>query len=295
MRIILLLMVVVAISVLWPSALSFGACPEDPHDNGICDTLYAEVYPRDTLFTGPGHLVRVLLYVTHDVPNPNIDSIEDFYMPLCYTHTNPSEYCSLSGYWNNTKLYGAWPPSLLERSIFRHIIEGGDTLIHNWMMDLSQQEPSYPAWSTTFLALNGTSDFRLILGRVIQPAFWEGSRVLLATMTFKVQDTTTVCIDSCFWAPSGHIAFSRLDHMIYVPRDNMPYCFSISYPEVGDVTADGVINLGDLVYLIGYLYRGGPAPNPLWLSDVTCNGIVDLGDVVFLISYLYKGGTTPSC
>jgi hypothetical protein len=61
----------------------------------------------------------------------------------------------------------------------------------------------------------------------------------------------------------------------------------------GDVTGDGVINLGDLVFVINYLYKNGPAPNPMTRSDVNCDGKTDLGDLVYLINYLYKNGPAP--
>jgi hypothetical protein len=63
----------------------------------------------------------------------------------------------------------------------------------------------------------------------------------------------------------------------------------------GDVNNDLIIDLGDVLYLISYLYKGGPAPDPLWLGDCTCDIIIELGDLLFLISYLYKGGPPPSC
>ncbi len=63
----------------------------------------------------------------------------------------------------------------------------------------------------------------------------------------------------------------------------------------GDVNGDGVVDLGDVLYLISYLYKGGPAPDPLETGDVNCDGVVDLGDVLYLISYLYKGGPPPCC
>jgi hypothetical protein len=64
-------------------------------------------------------------------------------------------------------------------------------------------------------------------------------------------------------------------------------------PARGDVNGDGLIDIGDVVYLVGYLYRGGPAPNPVEVGDVNCDGVVDIGDVVYLVSYLYKGGPPP--
>ena len=53
--------------------------------------------------------------------------------------------------------------------------------------------------------------------------------------------------------------------------------------------------MGDVVYLIAFLYRGGPAPVPMSVGDVNCDGIVDVGDVVFLINYLYRNGRIPRC
>ena len=63
----------------------------------------------------------------------------------------------------------------------------------------------------------------------------------------------------------------------------------------GDATGNGVIDVGDIVYLINYLFKGGPAPNPLEAGDATCDGKVDVGDVVYLINYLFKTGPPPSC
>ena len=63
----------------------------------------------------------------------------------------------------------------------------------------------------------------------------------------------------------------------------------------GDANGSGLIELGDVVYLITYLYKNGPAPNPLLAGDANCSGEVELGDVVYLITYLYKAGPPPSC
>ena len=62
---------------------------------------------------------------------------------------------------------------------------------------------------------------------------------------------------------------------------------------IGDPTGDGNIDLADLVFLINYIYKGGPAPNPWQTCDLTCDAQVGLDDVVFLINYLYKNGPAP--
>ena len=63
----------------------------------------------------------------------------------------------------------------------------------------------------------------------------------------------------------------------------------------GDANADGVIDVGDIVCLINYLFKNGPAPTPLPSGDCNCDGNVDVGDVVYLINYLFKSGPPPSC
>jgi len=63
----------------------------------------------------------------------------------------------------------------------------------------------------------------------------------------------------------------------------------------GDVNYNGVVELGDVVYLISYLYKSGPVPLPsLCVGDVNNDNVVELGDLVYLISYLYKSGPAPS-
>jgi len=61
----------------------------------------------------------------------------------------------------------------------------------------------------------------------------------------------------------------------------------------GDANGDGVIDLGDVLYIVSYLYKGGPAPDPLEVADCNCDGTIDLGDLLYLVAYLYKGGPAP--
>ena len=64
----------------------------------------------------------------------------------------------------------------------------------------------------------------------------------------------------------------------------------------GDVNSDGKRSVSDVVYLINYLFKGGPQPvGGLLLADVNCDGKVSVSDVVYLINYLFKGGTPPAC
>jgi hypothetical protein len=60
---------------------------------------------------------------------------------------------------------------------------------------------------------------------------------------------------------------------------------------IGDANGDGKVSVSDVVYLINYLFKGGPPPiNP---SDANGDGKVSVSDVVYLINYLFKGGPPP--
>ena len=61
----------------------------------------------------------------------------------------------------------------------------------------------------------------------------------------------------------------------------------------GDANGNEFVNILDVTYLISYLYKNGPAPNPLIAGDSQCNGIINILDVTYIIGYLYKGGQRP--
>jgi hypothetical protein len=62
----------------------------------------------------------------------------------------------------------------------------------------------------------------------------------------------------------------------------------------GDATADGFINIADVVYLVTYLFQNGPSPCPMEAGDATCDRVVNIADVVYLVTYLFQGGPPPS-
>ncbi len=63
----------------------------------------------------------------------------------------------------------------------------------------------------------------------------------------------------------------------------------------GDANGDGVIDLGDAIYLLNYLFKGDSAPDPLEAGDANCDGAVELGDAIYLLNYLFKNGPPPGC
>jgi len=63
----------------------------------------------------------------------------------------------------------------------------------------------------------------------------------------------------------------------------------------GDVDATGSIDIATLVYLVSYMFQGGPEPVPYDAGDMDCNGGIDIADLVYLVAYMFSGGPAPGC
>ncbi len=61
----------------------------------------------------------------------------------------------------------------------------------------------------------------------------------------------------------------------------------------GDADGNGSISVADAVYLVNYIFKGGPAPDPLGSGDANCDGTINVADAVYLINYIFKGGPEP--
>lgn len=58
----------------------------------------------------------------------------------------------------------------------------------------------------------------------------------------------------------------------------------------GDVNSDNVVNIGDPIFLQGYLFLGGEAPSCLFAGDANEDGLLNVADSIFLLSVLFGGG-----
>lgn len=61
----------------------------------------------------------------------------------------------------------------------------------------------------------------------------------------------------------------------------------------GDANADQLVNITDAVYLIGYIFNSGPAPQPYEAGDANCDELVNITDAVYLITYIFNSGPPP--
>ncbi|MFH1372324.1 MAG: hypothetical protein ABII79_00790 [bacterium] len=62
---------------------------------------------------------------------------------------------------------------------------------------------------------------------------------------------------------------------------------------LGDVDHSHDVSVGDLTYLVAFLFQGGQAIYPLFIGDVDGSCTVDVGDLTYLVAYLFQSGPAP--
>lgn len=61
----------------------------------------------------------------------------------------------------------------------------------------------------------------------------------------------------------------------------------------GDANDDSLVNIGDVLFLINYLFIEGPEPCVCEAADCNNDSAINIGDVIYLINYLFTGGPAP--
>jgi len=59
----------------------------------------------------------------------------------------------------------------------------------------------------------------------------------------------------------------------------------------GDQNCDDIVDVRDVVGMIGYVFAGHLAPDPQDRADLNCDGVTNILDVVGLIGHTFRGGT----
>jgi len=111
---------------------------------------------------------------------------------------------------------------------------------------------------------------------------------------FIPQSAGTATFSLVSWVNGSKSMLVTGDHAAILPTFYGGNITVLAYL-TGDPNHDGIIDIADVVYLINYLFIGGPEPDPYESGDATCDGDIDIADMVYLINYLFWGGPPPSC
>ena len=65
-------------------------------------------------------------------------------------------------------------------------------------------------------------------------------------------------------------------------------------PMCGNANRDAKVTVADVVFLVNFLFKGGPKPF-MYYANANGDNKITVGDVVYLVNYLFKGGAKPIC
>jgi len=63
----------------------------------------------------------------------------------------------------------------------------------------------------------------------------------------------------------------------------------------GDANSDGLVNVGDAIYVVNYVFKDGPEPSCMAEGDANADGLVNVGDAIHVVNYVFKDGPDPIC
>ncbi len=61
----------------------------------------------------------------------------------------------------------------------------------------------------------------------------------------------------------------------------------------GDTDRSRWLDIDDVVFLVSYVFAGGPPPEPFESGDANCSGIIDIDDILFLMQSIFDKGPLP--
>ncbi len=129
-------------------------------------------------------------------------------------------------------------------------------------------------------------------------AGFDAVALTIATEVTADQTGKTLCLDSCFYRPVGHWLWAYGVHGQQQPSWDGPHCWEIGGCCVGladdpDGSGSGP-DISDLVYLVNYMFSGGPPPPCEEEADFDGSGSgPDISDLVYLVGYMFGGGPPP--
>jgi len=116
----------------------------------------------------------------------------------------------------------------------------------------------------------------------------------------------TICLDSSWYPPTGVWKWDGGSGVGFrYPTWDGPHCYTVGYsaccmPPIGgnvDFDPGDAIDIADLVWLVDFMFTGGPTPPCMEEADIDGSGLglpIDISDLVYLVDYMFNGGPPPA-
>ncbi len=136
---------------------------------------------------------------------------------------------------------------------------GALDLIENTRLQIGL-EVYLPGWAPSSPSGAPSDTFGVSALSWTPPHFDSGTLEHTYNLGIRPTRVGTICIDKGFIPPAAAPwLFTTPDGGTVMPSWGGPYCFTVEPPK-GDVDCSGEANVGDVVYMINWIFKGGPEP-----------------------------------
>jgi hypothetical protein len=109
----------------------------------------------------------------------------------------------------------------------------------------------------------------------------------IVATTYTVPESDPLEAGTCYWRVE---AVDGADHH----SGFQTHAFQVGIMVAGDQNQDGVVTASDVIYLVNFIFKGGPNPQPCEaMGDSNCDAAVTAGDIIYLVNHTFKGGPPP--
>jgi hypothetical protein len=135
-------------------------------------------------------------------------------------------------------------------------------------------------------------------GNAVSHGLQPGPLQHMVTIHFKATTLALNIIylwmDSAYISPGGGIIFVDFGGNLIIPQFSTHAPWKLT-AKCGDANGDGTVDVADVVFLVKYVFKSGPAPKPVAVGDVNNDLDTNVADIVYLINYVFKFGPPPDC
>ena len=120
----------------------------------------------------------------------------------------------------------------------------------------------------------------------------------LAVATYTVSAPVASVVDLCF---CNTVGVPPVNTVIVVSGQSIPpttNCGSVTVSSLtdfvrSDANGDGFTDLSDGIWLLNFLFQGGPIIDCDEANDANADGTIDTADPIYIINYYFVGGSAP--